>query len=64
MDANETSRIIAAVGGDAAFARLLGLKASQQRINNWKRRGIPADVVVANYELIQRLRAEYTQESN
>lgn len=60
MDANESVQIIEAAGGDTAFARLLGINSSpgyQQRVNNWRRRGIPASVVLEHFEAIQRLRA-------
>lgn len=58
MDAEQTKSLIAAAGGDSAFAKLLGLDSGpgyQQRVNNWKRRGIPASVVLENYDLIQQL---------
>ena len=59
MNANETSKIIEAAGGDSAFARLLGLDKTpgfQQRVNNWKRRGMPAAVVLEHRKKIDRLR--------
>lgn len=59
MNANETSKIIEAAGGDSAFARLLGLDKTpgfQQRVNNWKRRGMPASVVLEHMRKIERLR--------
>ena len=59
MDAQETSLIIDAAGGDTAFARLLGLDQTpgyQQRVNNWKRRGIPAQVVLDHLPSIEFLR--------
>lgn len=58
MDAKETSLIITAAGGDSAFALLLGLDQKpgyQQRVNNWKRRGIPPAVVLEHLEQIARL---------
>ena len=58
MTPNESTRLIEAAGGDTKFAELLGLTANpgyKQRVNNWKRRGIPSDVVLANHELILRL---------
>lgn len=61
MTPTESRNLIASVGGDAAFARLLGLDEREgvtQRVNNWKRRGIPAAVVLAHYETFQRLMAE------
>ena len=60
MDKIETQKLIKAAGGDTAFARLLGIgghKGCQQRVNNWKRRGIPPSVVLDHFEMIQRLRA-------
>lgn len=46
-----------------AFARLLKLDSRpgyQQRVNNWRRRGIPAEVVLAHYAAIQKLRRTAT----
>ena len=59
MDPTEAIRLITAAGGDMAFARLLGIEEGEgvaQRVNNWKRRGIPAAVVVEHYDALQRLR--------
>lgn len=59
MNAQETSQLIDAAGGDSAFARLIGLDKRpgfQQRVNNWKRRGMPASVVLENKQKIDRLR--------
>lgn len=58
MTPAESARIIEAAGGDTEFAKLLGLTEApgfKQRVNNWKRRGIPADVILANYDAIQQL---------
>lgn len=59
MNPKRSEQIIEAAGGDAAFARLLGLdtakKGTTQRVNNWKRRGIPAGVVLENLEVIRQL---------
>jgi len=47
MDAQQVSRLIAAAGSHKAFAEALRLpptRGVQQRVNNWKRRGIPAHV--------------------
>jgi beta-phosphoglucomutase-like phosphatase (HAD superfamily) len=60
MNTHDSRKIIEAAGGDRAFARLLGLELRpgiQQRINNWKRRGIPASVVLSHFEAIDRLRS-------
>lgn len=62
MDPKLSSQLIEATGGGAAFARLLGLdpakKGTTQRVNNWKRRGIPASVVLANIKVIRKLEKE------
>lgn len=61
MEIDETKALIDAAGGDTAFGKLLGLDADpgfQQRVNNWKRRGMPSEVVLEHYELIQKLRAD------
>ena len=59
MDPRQSARVIAAAGGDAAFAKLIGLdpakQGSAQRVNNWKRRGIPASVVLAHLRVIRQL---------
>lgn len=59
MNASETTKIIALAGGDVEFAKLLQLddtKWFRQRLNNWKRRGMPSAVVLAHYDQIQNLR--------
>lgn len=61
------ARLIEDVGGDMEFARLLGLEESpwlQQRINNWKRRGIPARVRVEHYDKIQELLKRFREPAN
>lgn len=58
MTPEESTLLIDKAGGNLKFAELIGLAAQknfQQRIANWRRRGIPADVVLANLETIQRL---------
>lgn len=58
MDAQSTKEIIEKAGGDAAFARLLGIDTKpgyQQRVNNWKRRGMPGSVAYEHYSVIQTL---------
>lgn len=60
MNSHEARKLIEASGGDIAFARLLGLDekpGTRQRINNWKRRGIPACVVLEHLDAIDALRA-------
>lgn len=61
MNPSESAALIEKAGGDSEFGRLLGLDRKpgwQQRVNNWKRRGIPSDVVLEHYETFQRLRTE------
>lgn len=61
LSASETKSLIERVGGDRNFGRLLGIDNKpwwMQRVNNWKRRGLPASVMVEHYDTIQRLRAE------
>jgi DNA-binding transcriptional regulator YdaS (Cro superfamily) len=60
MNAKETAKLIDSVGGDSAFARLLGIdreEFAQQKVNNWKRRGLPPKVELEHYELLKKLRA-------
>ena len=59
MDAKESLELIESAGGDTAFAKLLGLTEQpgyQQRVNNWKRRGIPPRVILEHQLLIEALR--------
>ena len=59
MEPRQSARVIEVAGGDAAFAKLIGLdpakQGNAQRVNNWKRRGIPASVVLANLRVIRQL---------
>lgn len=63
MDAKQTEELINRVGGDIAFAKLLGIDSGpfQQRVNNWKRRGLPAAVEVKHYEVLMTLRQMPTE---
>lgn len=57
--ASEASELITEAGGDAEFGKLLGIDGDPgylQRVNNWKRRGLPSVVVLEHYETIQKLR--------
>lgn len=59
MNASEASDLIEKAGGTSAFGRLLGMDGQprwQQRVDNWRRRGIPPGVILDNYETIRRLR--------
>lgn len=59
MSPDETTDLISVAGGDLEFARLLGIEKEPgiaQRVNNWKRRGIPPAVVLAHYQTIQELK--------
>jgi hypothetical protein len=61
MNPTEARNLIDAAGGDMAFARFLGIEEREgvaQRVNNWKRRGIPSSVVLEHYDAFQRLRSE------
>lgn len=61
MTPDESIRLIDSAGGDSAFAKLIGIDEQpgfQQRVNNWKRRGIPADVLLEHYDLIRGLAAQ------
>lgn len=61
MNPNESTELIDKAGGPSAFGKLLGIDEGEgwlQRVSNWKRRGIPSDVVLDHYDTIQRLRAE------
>lgn len=64
MSPNETAELIDAAGGDSAFAKLLGIDKEPgvaQRVNNWKRRGIPPSVVLAHYGVIQVLKEQFLE---
>jgi hypothetical protein len=56
----DACKVIEAAGGDTAFAKLLGLDddGAVQRVNNWKRRGMPSDVILKHYSLIKKLAAQ------
>lgn len=58
MTPSEASRLIDTAGGNAKFAELLGITGEPghaQRVSNWRRRGIPADVILANLDVFRRL---------
>ena len=66
MTKDETKTLITAAGGDTAFARLLGISEQEgvaQRVNNWKRRGLPPIVELEHYETIQSLKARLSREA-
>lgn len=53
----DTKHIIDALGGAAEVARILGYdvkKGGTQRVNNWKRRGIPLQVLLDHPELFPK----------
>jgi DNA-binding transcriptional regulator YdaS (Cro superfamily) len=61
MTPEESRKLIEVAGGDKQFATLIGLAEEpgyKQRVNNWKRRGIPATVILANQSVIQDLAAK------
>lgn len=45
----DDKQIILNLGGTLAVAKLLGI--SQQRVNNWMKRGIPSKVKLENQDL-------------
>jgi hypothetical protein len=64
MTPEESVVLIERAGGDSAFGRLLGIDRFphwQQRVNNWKRRGIPSEVVVDHYDVITELKERATR---
>lgn len=59
MTPTESTAIIEAAGGDSEFARMLGIADTEtfrQRVNNWKRRGIPPRVILEHLVVIEALR--------
>jgi len=62
IDAKVAKRLIDHVGGARAFARVLDIDydapGQPQRVWNWKNRGMPSAVVVANYEVLKRLKRQ------
>lgn len=61
MDAKDAFDLIESAGGDTAFAKLLGLTSLpgyRQRVNNWKRRGIPPRVILDHQVIIEALRRQ------
>lgn len=66
MDPAESSALIKTAGGSRAFAKLIGVADKphhHQLVNNWKSRGIPAQVVLENLDLIRRLQAQVAEEA-
>jgi hypothetical protein len=60
MTPKESARVIKAAGGDKELAELLGMKKDRdrQRVNNWKRRGIPSVVLLRHREVFDRLQKQ------
>ena len=61
MNESESRKLIDVAGGLAEFAKLLGVDKGdywQQRVNNWRTRGIPSAVILEHYDTIQKLRAQ------
>jgi hypothetical protein len=61
MGPEESAKLIETAGGDKQFATLIGLANEpgyKQRVNNWKRRGIPAAVILANQGVIRDLESK------
>jgi hypothetical protein len=58
MNPEDTAELIRKAGGNKAFARFLGIDDTpwhEQRICNWKQRGLPAAVHLLHYQKIRRL---------
>jgi hypothetical protein len=58
MTPDQSSKLIEAAGGDRAFAEMIGIAnedGSTQRVNNWKRRGIPPQILLDHQAVIKRL---------
>jgi hypothetical protein len=67
MKPDESEKLIATAGGNVKFAELLGIQNEpgyQQRVNNWKRRGIPAAVVLEHHDVFRSLSAAAAAQSN
>ena len=65
MNAKQTKKLIDHVGGDVAFAELLGIAdrpGFHQRVNNWKRRGLPDSVALEHYDTIKGLEQEFDRQ--
>lgn len=61
MGPEESTKLIETAGGDKQFATLIGLaneRGYKQRVNNWKRRGIPAAVILQHQDVIRDLTAK------
>lgn len=58
MTPDESCKLIDAAGGGRAFAEMLGIASDPrfaQRVSNWRRRGIPATVLLEHQSVIRRL---------
>jgi hypothetical protein len=67
MTGAEASTLIRTAGGPSAFGRLLGINVKrgwQQRVNNWKRRGIPPEILLEHQDTIRRLRHKTSRRSS
>lgn len=61
MTPAESTRLIDKAGGNTGFAALLGITEQpgfQQRVTNWRRRGIPAAVVLEHQDKLRALQAQ------
>lgn len=61
MTPAETTKLIDKAGGNTAFAALLGIDQEpgyQQRLTNWKRRGMPPAVILEHHEKILKLQTK------
>ena len=54
--------IIEMVGGTVKFAEMIGVNSrpwAQQRVSNWRVNGFPAQIILDNFYLLQRLLKQY-----
>lgn len=64
MTPEESAKLIEKAGGIDSFAELIGITDHahyQQRVNNWRSRGIPPKVVLEHLAVIQRLQESPTE---
>ena len=56
IDPSDDWELIQAIGGPAVVARLLGFKLPHgiQRVHNWKKRGIPARILLDHPKVFKR----------
>lgn len=60
LQKHQDAALIEKLGGPTMAAKVLGITGphAQQRVSNWRTRGIPAEVKPANYNLLVRKAAK------